>query len=383
MWSEKYRPKEVSEMVGNEEARAAVVEWFAKWKPGTRPLLLVGPPGTGKTTMAFLAAKQFGYDMIGLNASDARSKTRINELLRPVLGNVSVMGSPMIFVDEVDGIHGRGDYGGASALVDILKEPSIPMVLAANDDSSDKMKAIKKAARTVPFKRVPPRLLMMHLKGILEAEGAKMGPGSLVKTVRRSRGDIRSMINLAQSMITGYSPETEGASGSVGAEEGVAAFFRAGSEKEARGILYSMRMDPREKIGLFYSSVITSGLDPKVLARYMGALSEADMLYGRIMRTQNWRLLRYLNDALMGMHGAGGRVKYSQYNLPWPLLNRIRWDGSKIRSMSAALGKRLHLSSSAFVTLCLPYMLACVRNGALEPDEDHEEVVRKEVGLLR
>ena len=85
--------------------------------------------------------------MIGLNASDVRSKSRINEILTPVLANVSVMGIPMIFVDEVDGIHGRGDYGGASAIVDILKQPTVPIVLAANNDTSDKMKSIKKAGK--------------------------------------------------------------------------------------------------------------------------------------------------------------------------------------------------------------------------------------------
>ena len=124
-------------MIGNDESRSAVIEWFAKWKKGTRPLLLVGPPGIGKTTMAYLVAKQFGYDMIGLNASDVRSKSRINDILSPVLGNVSVLGLPMIFVDEVDGIHGRGDYGGAEALIRILKEPTVPIVLAANSDASD------------------------------------------------------------------------------------------------------------------------------------------------------------------------------------------------------------------------------------------------------
>ena len=85
--------------------------------------------------------------MIGLNASDVRSKSRINEILVPVLSNVSVLGTPMIFVDEVDGIHGRGDYGGASALVDILKEPTVPIVLAANNDTSEKMKSVKKVVK--------------------------------------------------------------------------------------------------------------------------------------------------------------------------------------------------------------------------------------------
>src|SRR5207245_9676136 len=86
MWSEKYRPKNLLEMIGNEEAKESFVNWLGKWIKGTKPLLLIGPPGIGKTTMAMLGAKQFDYDLIGLNASDVRSKQRIQELLNPVLG---------------------------------------------------------------------------------------------------------------------------------------------------------------------------------------------------------------------------------------------------------------------------------------------------------
>ena len=52
----------------------------------------------------------------------------------------------MIFIDEVDGIHGRSNFGGAEALLKILKEPTVPMVLAANSASSTKMKSIAKAS---------------------------------------------------------------------------------------------------------------------------------------------------------------------------------------------------------------------------------------------
>ena len=34
MWSEKYRPQSISDMVGNEKPRADIIEWFAKWKKG-------------------------------------------------------------------------------------------------------------------------------------------------------------------------------------------------------------------------------------------------------------------------------------------------------------------------------------------------------------
>ncbi|HEY5735036.1 MAG TPA: AAA family ATPase [Nitrosopumilus sp.] len=384
MWSEKYRPKIISDMVGNEEARAAITEWFVKWKKGTKPLLLVGPPGIGKTTIAYLVAKQFGYDMIGLNASDVRSKSRINEILTPVLANVSVMGTPMIFVDEVDGIHGRGDYGGASALVDILKEPTVPIVLAANNDTSDKMKSIKKVVKTIQFKKIPPRLLRVYLENILKRQSAKLSPGSIIKVIDKSKGDIRSMINLTQSLVTGFNPQTETTFEKINVEDGVNAFFKANSIEEARIVLYSMQIDPREKINAFYSSIITSELDHSILAKYLEIISEADMLFGKIMKTQNWRLLRYLNDILIKLYQNDDRVRYSQYNLSWPLLNRIRWDGAKIKSLSSIMAKKLHLSSSSFVTLCLPFVLLCIKNKTLELEleENFGDIIEKEIELI-
>ena len=381
MWSEKHRPQIISDMMGNEESRAAIMEWFAKWKKGTKPLLLVGPPGIGKTTMAFLVAKQFGYDMIGLNASDVRSKSRINEILTPVLGNVSVLGTPMIFVDEVDGIHGRSDYGGAAALVEILKEPTVPIILAANDDTSDKMKSIKKTVKTISVKKIPPRLLRVHLENILKKENAKLSPGSLIKVIDKSRGDIRSMINLAQSLVTGFNPQTETSFETINVEDGINAFFKANSIEEARSVLYSMQIDPRQKINAFYSSIITSNLDSETLAKYLEIISNADMLYGKIMKTQNWRLLRYLNDILIELYQNDDRIRYSQYNLSWPLLNRIRWDGSKIKSLSSVMARKLHLSSSAFVTLCLPFVLFCIKNKTLELEleETFGDIIEKEI----
>ncbi len=386
MWSEKHRPAAIRDMVGNEEARAAVMEWFAKWRKGAKPLLLTGPPGVGKTTLAYIVAQQFGYDMLGLNASDARSKSKINEILGPAMGNASVMGSPMIFVDEVDGIHGRGDYGGAAALAAILKVPTVPIVLAANDITPDKMKGICKASVIIHFRKIPPRLLRMYLGEVLRKENATLSPGSVIRAVSRSGGDIRSMINLAQSMATGFNPEVESPTGGIAPEAAVNAFFKAETAREAEGILYMMDGDPRTKIGAFYSSIISSKLDGPSVARHLDVLSEADMLYGRIIRTQNWRMLRYLNGILIRLYVNDPRIKYSRYNISWPLLNRIRWDGAKIKSLSLLMAKKLHMSAGTFAAISMPYMLRCLKNDSLGVDPDlaeFEEIMRKEAGMAR
>ncbi len=385
MWSEKHRPKKIIDMVGNEEARKSFVDWLIKWKKGAKPVLLVGPPGIGKTTLAQLAAKEFGYDMIGMNASDVRNKSNIDELLSPLLGNTSLLGKPMIFVDEVDGIHGRSDFGGVEALLKILKEPTIPIILAANYDDSDKMKNIKKTAKTIYLKPVPPRLLGLYLGMVLKEEGEKLSPGTIIKTVVECRGDIRSMLNMAQAQVGGFDILSEKSFETLDVEAGVNAFFKAKTKQEAQIVLYSLRIDPREKINAFYSSVVTSNISNSDMAKMLDVISEADMLYGRIMRTQEWRLLRYLDNILLKMYSENMSVQYSQYNLPWPLLNKLRWDGKVIKSITTNLAQRFHVSKSTIATFYLPYILFCMKNKKLELEMNPEyvEVIQKEIQAIK
>lgn len=386
MWSESARPSSISGMVGNEKPRAELLAWLATWKKGSRPVLLVGPPGTGKTTLATLAAEQYGYDIIGINASDARSKSRINKILSPVLGNAGLAGSTLIFVDEVDGIHGRADFGGSAALAQILKEPTVPIILAANSDASDKMRAIAKASSVIRLGRVPPRLLGAYLRDIVARNGAKIGPGSIINILSESRGDIRAMLNLAQSLAHGFSPDVAREEGTRTPEEAMAAFFAAGSREEARAALDSMRADPREKISAVYASVMNArALGVSRAATMMRAVSDADIIHSRIMRTQQWRLLRYLSSVLAGAHEPGTGIAYSKYAVSWPLLNRIRWDGSAIRAFAAHAAPLLHSSQSEFMSLHMPYMLECMKRGAIAPyiEDEHAGIVEKEAKRAR
>ena len=384
MWSEKYRPQKFIDLIGNEDARKFFSGWFEKWQKGTKPLLLVGPPGIGKTTLANLAGRDFGYDMISLNASDVRNKKNIQEILEPVLGNQTVLGKPMIFVDEVDGVHGRSDYGGVEALINILKEPTVPIILAANNDLSVKMKKIKKVVTTIALRPLPPRLLRLYLNMVLEKESAEINSGRLIKLISESNGDIRSMLNSAQALVTGFEPLSERTFESLDVEEGINAFYKAQSIDEARAVLYSMRIDPREKINAFYSSIITSKISNLEMEIFLQIISEADILYGRIMKTQEWRLLRYLDSILLGLYKKDTTIRYSQYNLSWQILNRLRWDGSKFKAISKNLSKQLHISSSTFATFYLPYILFCMKNDflELELDDTYDELIEKEIELL-
>jgi len=247
------------------------------------------------------------------------------------------------------------------------------------------MKSIKKVVKTINLKTLSPKLLRLYLNKILQLEGVKVDSDTLAKLVIESRGDIRSLINFTQARVTGFDPPTERSFETLDIEEGINAFYKANSIDEARSVLYSLRIDPREKINAFYSSIITSKISVDDMQNFLQVISEADMLYGKIMKTQQWRLLRYLDATLLGLYKKDIPIRYSKYNLSWQLLNRLRWDGTKIKSIIGSLAKTMHVSKSTFSTLYFPFLLYCIKNKKidLQLDESLEEIVEKEIALIK
>ncbi|KAK4982822.1 Chromosome transmission fidelity protein 18 [Elasticomyces elasticus] len=165
MWTEKYRARKFTDLIGDERTHRSVLKWLKAWDPIVFPgstrakprvnktfdgqelderphrkiLMLTGPPGLGKTTLAHVCARQAGYEVQEINASDERSPTVVKGRIRDMVGTENVKGidtktgtgkvrkagRPVcVVVDEVDGVvgggGGSGEGGFIKALVDLV-----------------------------------------------------------------------------------------------------------------------------------------------------------------------------------------------------------------------------------------------------------------------
>jgi replication factor C large subunit len=348
---------ELSDFVGNENSRKKVVEWLSKWSDGSKPLLLVGPPGVGKTSFVHALCREFDIDLIELNASDTRNKNMLAQILNPIFSNASLTGKDfLLFLDELDGISNREDSGGLDFLIDLFSEPSIRVIMAANK-STESIKKISKVSKTINFSPIPPRLAMLYLDKVLKNLNSPMDTKDRTKVVRNSFGDIRSLINSAQVMIAGYS-SVKNSTAEIEVDSMINQFFTSSTLEEALAIVNKADIsysDPRfgqssedrrkDILGAFFSSIVMSKIDISTIALLLDKLSELDVILSRSLVMRNWKIMRYFSSILAKSLFDDSRNKYIRYNR-----YSIGFENMGIFSRAQGLKKTLRILAHYFHT---------------------------------
>ena len=362
MYTERFRPKNPSMMVGNEESRIGFLNWLKNWKKGFKPALLVGPPGTGKTTLVYAAAESLGFVVLEFNASDVRTKERLSSALLPSTHSVSVLGERLlVFLDEIDGIYYRQDYGGLEFIQTFIDKSNLPVVLAANVEEDERVRKLLPKCETFAFKRVPPRLIYLYLQNLVKKEGLKVPIETLQKLVVKAGGDMRAALNTLQAVLASPSSEVVEVTRDkmTSLRDALNTLFNSNDREEARRALEACDTDIIEKIRTIFSSLVNSNLDSETLLKSLEALSAADELAARIKRTQEWRQLRYFHSMLAYSvfdSTPRGLVRFSQDMYPWSVQLRIWNDARVLRSIGRKLGNLLHTSSTEALLIHLPYL---------------------------
>ena len=244
LWTEKYRARKYTDLVGDERTHRDVLRWLKGWDPivfpeihRTRPvrklpeneeesrahrkiLMITGPPGLGKTTLAHVCARQAGYEVLEINASDERSKDVVKGKIKDCVGTDNVRGAGSknsdgitnkparpfcVVIDEVDGVvsgnsSGGGEGGFIKALIDLItldqknQKPALsatsgnlartknksekfrllrPIILICNDVYHPSLRPLRSTslAEIVHIRKPPLDKVVSRLKVVLDKEG--------------------------------------------------------------------------------------------------------------------------------------------------------------------------------------------------------------------
>nr|XP_017215856.1 PREDICTED: chromosome transmission fidelity protein 18 homolog isoform X1 [Daucus carota subsp. sativus] len=343
--------------------------------PEQKILLLCGPPGLGKTTLAHVAARHCGYRVVEINASDDRSSSTIEAKILDVVQMNSIMADSKpkcLVIDEIDGALGDGkgavdvilkmvsadkkfntgkeqtheDQSGKGSSKKKSRDTSLlrPVICICNDLYAPALKSLRQVAKVHVFVQPTVSRIVNRLKYICSKEGMKASSIALTALAEYTECDIRSCLNTLQFL--NRKKETlnmiEISSQVVGRKDTSKSFFdiwkeifqkkRVKQERKASSgcknvwnefeylhSLISNRGDYDLVMDGIHENILKLHYhDPmmKKTVKCMQNLEVSDIVHQYIMRTQKMSLHVYQPAIAISIHGVIAQVE--KPNIEWP-----------------------------------------------------------------
>ena len=380
LWTDKYRPKSFDDVVGNVKQKKIIQDWVEKWKNNDPqpPLLLIGPAGTGKTTIAHIIAEEFS-EYIELNASDKRSHDLLMSTIGESANTYSLFGNnrKLIIMDEVDGIHGTNDRGGTKALNKIIKESKQPIVMMANDFYSNKLTTIKKNALVVKMDKIKSPSINKYLRDVvLKNEGIEADPEVLKKLAKRSSGDLRSSINTLQALVENGGELTEETLESTSQKDNTSTIFdtvtrvlKSKNPEHVKRSMFENTEDPTLVMEYIAENIPREYESNKEVKKAYEMISQADLYFGRTRSSQYYGYWKYASD-FMGVGVSSSKNdtyrKYSKIITPmsFSLMGRTRGKRALRDRIASKMEEKMHISLQVAYTV-FPYFEIMFENDKL------------------
>jgi replication factor C large subunit len=380
-WIIKYRPKTLSEYVDQDEAKSKLVEWIKRFpNVENKAVLLYGPPGVGKTTLVECIARDLGYELLEMNASDFRRMQDIERIAISASDKGGLFGKRrLILLDEVDGINTRTDIGGLEAVLRLIEVTKVPVIMTANDPWSPNLRPLRNSALAIELKKLSESNVVKVLRRICSSEGLECDEEALKEIARRSEGDLRSAINDLESVARGNKKiSIEFVRAILGYRdrernpfETLGRIFSARSARAAKAAAASTQLDNDMLMQWINENIPAQMQDPDDLWRAYEALSRADVYIGRIIKTGNWDLLSYAMDMMsagVAMAKKSQERRWVSYRFPEKIRYMARSKESReIRDMLAQLiASHDHISTATAKKDVIPYLMVIFRNNPAE-----------------
>uniref|UniRef100_A0A7S2ZB03 AAA+ ATPase domain-containing protein n=1 Tax=Rhodosorus marinus TaxID=101924 RepID=A0A7S2ZB03_9RHOD len=246
LWVNKHSPKSFWNLVGNGALNRELLRWLVSWRDfisrgGDRPesniIVVHGPPGSGKTTLADVLAQHCGFDTVKIDASDVRTGKSIGTIIQDTMsakrsitsylansdtdGDDKKQNRSCLILDEIDGLFQAGE--STSAISSICKLVSsgagqgaenrnggVPIIALCNDVYVKALRPIRSIAPCYAMQPVAKVDLVERLLEILTIEGVAVNHILLEEIAELSNYDVRSSLNTLQFLqdALSQSPDT-------------------------------------------------------------------------------------------------------------------------------------------------------------------------------
>ncbi len=381
-WTEKYRPKTLRDIVGNERALSTLRTWAERWNQGKTPekraAILSGKPGTGKTSTALALAHDLGWTILELNASDARNETSIKKVATAGAINETFDsfggftpsrkgGRKLIILDEADNLYEKldksetgselGDKGGKKAIVETIRITKQPIILIVND-YYDLIKgggeSLKQLCVLIQYYEVSPGQIVEHLKHICREEDI-IADVKLLKTIAdRSKGDVRSAVNDLQSISWNRKQITLDDLDVLGYRDretiifdALREVFKTKSLQGSRQCLGNVDIEPEMFLLWIAENLPKEYLDASDLAKGYDAVSKADVFFGRVKKNRAYELWSYACDLMTGGVSMAKTHMYGNTSYGFPLWMKEMKSNQSSRMLKEGIVKKIAVLTHA------------------------------------
>jgi replication factor C small subunit len=205
MWSEKYRPKKLDEVVDQKEIIKGIGNLIKS--PDIPHMLFAGPAGVGKTTTALciameLLGEEWKKNTLELNASDERGIKMVRERVKEFAASIKLasdkeFGKPKIIIlDEADEMTSEAQTALRRIIEDSARTTRFIIIC---NYLSQIIEPIQSRCVVFRFTRLPREEVIGHLQEICEKEKVKFEEKAIAQIYDATGGDMRHSINIMQA----------------------------------------------------------------------------------------------------------------------------------------------------------------------------------------